>query len=70
MTKKIKIIDILCYISIGEYDKLPKRIRYRYGYLYKDFTFDGESLNYISEKDFLFGENITAMLNHEVEILD
>lgn len=70
MKKKIKIIDILCYISIGDYDKLPKRIRYRYGYLYKDFTFDGESLNYISEKDFLFGEDITAMLNHEVEILN
>ena len=70
MTKKIKIIDILCYLSIGEFDKLPKRIRYRYGYLYKDFTFDGESLNYISDKDILFGEDITAMLNDEVEILD
>jgi len=70
MKKKIKIIDILCYISTGNYEKLPKKIRYRYGYLYKDFTFDGESLNYISDKDILFGEDITAMLNDEVEILD
>jgi len=28
MKKKIKIIDILCYISIGDYDKLPEEFEY------------------------------------------
>ena len=27
MKKKIKIIDILCYISLGDYDKLPKKVK-------------------------------------------
>jgi len=28
LKKKIKIIDILCYISTGDYDKLPEKFEY------------------------------------------
>lgn len=28
MRKKIKIIDLFCYISVGEYDKLPVEFEY------------------------------------------
>lgn len=27
MKNKIKIIDILCYISIGDFDKVPKKVK-------------------------------------------
>lgn len=64
---KITIYELLGLVKDG---KAPKKIRYRYSYLYKDFKFDGETLNYISGKDWLFGEDITAMLNDEVEILE
>ena len=64
---KITIYELLGMVKDG---KVPKKVRYRYNYLYKDFKFDGETSNYISDKDFLFGEDITAMLNDEVEILE
>lgn len=64
---KITMYELLGLVKDG---KAPKKVRYRYSYLYKDFKFDGETSNYISDKDFLFGEDITAMLNNEVEILE
>ena len=65
--KTITIYELLGMIKDG---KAPKKVRYRYSCLYEDFKFDGETLNYIGGKDFLFGEDITAMLNDEVEILE
>lgn len=65
--KTITIYELLGKVKDNE---APKKIRYRYGYLYKNFLFDGETSNYISGKDQLFGEDITAMLNDEVEVIE
>ena len=64
---KITMYELLGLIKDG---KAPKKVRYRYSYLYKNFKFDGETSNYISDKDFLFGEDITAMLDDTIEILE
>lgn len=64
---KVTIYELLGLVKDG---KAPKEVRYRYGCLYKDFKFDAETSNYISDKDFLFGEDLTAMLNDKVEIIE
>lgn len=75
MEKKIKIIDILCCISTGDYDMLPKKIKYEEiewnldtnNYCKADYT-DGNQYmiaDYI-DKHFIIQE----ILNDEVEILD
>lgn len=68
--KTIKIIDLLCYISISDYDKIPKKVKWRddvweYDDRMQDYT-NGhlmlfEQLKIIKTKEFL---------NDEVEILD
>ena len=77
MKKKIKIIDILCYISIGEYDRLPKRIRIygRNDSIYEFKPINDTSLYYYFNintherlgSDWKLDGDI---LNYEVEILD
>ena len=66
----MKVISVYELLGKVKDNEAPKKIRYRYGYLYKEFLFDGETSNYISGKDWLFGEDITAMLNDEVEIIE
>ena len=63
----MKIIDLLNKIANGE--DVPDAIKYKsniYGY-------DGENQNYVRSInftfDFLIGEDITAMLNDEVEVI-
>ena len=68
--KTIKIIDILCYISIGEKEKIPKKVKWRdsiweYDNRIQDYT-NGhlmlfEQLKIIKTKEFL---------NDEVEIIE
>ena len=72
MGKKIKIIDILCYISIGDFDKVPKIIKYKDIIL----TYDEEEQDYLK----YWGEGlfqrlfdkflISDFINEEVEILE
>lgn len=68
MKKKIKIIDILCYTSTGDFDKLPKKIKY------EDiiYTFNKDIGYYYDEDGARIGENqiLDMCLNDEVEILD
>lgn len=71
MKKKIKIIDLLCLISVGE--ELPKKIKYD-GQEYKITKILLEDnnyyFNYINEDiECIFPIN-TNHLNDEVEILD
>lgn len=70
MTNKIKIIDILCYISTGDYDKLPNEFKYRdkYFLLNKDNGYDywSDEIGGWFSVEFLGLDN----LNDEVEILD
>ena len=72
MGKKIKIIDILCYISVGEYDKLPEEFEYA-GYCWflclSCLTYETKDENNeeINLYDYLARN---GDLNDEVEILD
>lgn len=72
MGKKIKIIDILCYISIGDYDKLPEKFEYA-GYCWhwciacKIYETKDEDKNEINLYKYFATE---GDLNDEVEILD
>ena len=71
MKKKIKIIDILCYISIGDYDKLPKTIEYQG----TEYIFDEDDYKIYKGANLLDDACLTryiisSMLNDEVEILD
>ena len=72
MKKKIKIIDLLCYISIGDYDKLPKEFEYA-GYCWfwclSCLTYETKDENNkeINLYDYLARN---GDLNDEVEILD
>lgn len=80
MTKKIKIIDILCYISMGEYDKLPKRIKdkwHTYTKIEQKQELESSKLvieiNYQDELgNYLFGDAyvLSDILNDEMEILE
>lgn len=80
MRKKIKIIDILCYISVGEYDKLPERIKdkwHTYTKIERKQELEGSKLvieiNYQDELgSYLFGDAyvLSDILNDEMEILD
>lgn len=64
----MKIIDLLVKISKGE--KLPYKIKYKNNI----YEYDGETLNYFRTInfaiDFLIGEDITALLNDEIEIIE
>lgn len=75
MKKKIKIIDLLCYIAIGDYDKLPKKVRY------EEINWKLEinpccGVDYSDETQYMFADYIDKhfciqeILNDEVEILD
>ena len=74
--KTIKIIDILCYISIGDFEKLPKKIKFKnniYEYRGDDYSCIFQN----SKELWLFSDGYTnktmwlgEFLNHEVEILD
>ena len=78
--KTIKIIDILCYISIGEYDRLPKRIKdkwHTYTKIERKQELEGSKLvieiNYQDELgNYLFGDAyvLSDILNDEMEIID
>lgn len=64
---KIKVIDLLN--AIAGTGIIPQRIYYN-GNVYE---YDGETQNYYKSlnfaKDWLIGEDITALLNDEVEII-
>ena len=71
MGKKIKIIDLLCYISIGDYSGLPER------FCFKGVTFKlNENKNYVSTTSgllltkYLDNDYLEMDLNSEIEILD
>ena len=72
MKKKVKIIDILCYISMEEYDKLPEEFEYA-GYCWfwclSCLTYETRDKNNeeINLYDYLARN---GDLNDEVEILD
>jgi hypothetical protein len=65
---KIKIIDLLNRIAVNEV--IPYRIYYNENI----YEYDGETQNYYKllnfTKDWLIGEDITALLNDEVEIIE
>ena len=64
----MKVIDLLNKIANGE--EIPEKIRYED----KIYKYDGETNNYIRNIgfnfDYLIGEDITAMLNDKVEIIE
>ena len=65
----MKVIDLLNKIANGE--KVPSDILFRCGNSYVYYRFDYEVKNYVSindDREFLIGEDITALLNEEVEI--
>lgn len=69
MKKKIKIIDLLCYMSIGGYDKLPER------FCFKGVTFKlNENKNYVSTTSgllltkYLDNDLLEIDLNAEAEV--
>lgn len=69
MKKKIKIIDLLCYMSIGDYDKLPER------FCFKGVTFKlNENKNYVSTTSgllltkYLDNDSLEIDLNAEAEV--
>lgn len=65
---KIKMIDLLNRIAVNEV--IPYRIYYNENI----YNYDGETQNYYKSlnftKDWLIGEDITALLNDEVEIIE
>lgn len=65
---KVKVIDLLN--AIAGTGIIPQRIYYN-GNVYE---YDGETQNYYKSlnftKDWLIGEDITALLNDEVEIIE
>ena len=71
MEKKIKIIDLLCYMSIGDYDKLPER------FCFKGVTFKlNKNKNYVSTTSgllltkYLDNDYLEMDLNSEIKTLD
>lgn len=66
--RKIKMINLLN--KIADNKNIPPLIRYNYDF----YNYDTETQNYIRSLgvyiDFLIGEDITALLNDEVEIID
>lgn len=70
MKKKIKIIDIFCYISTGENEKIPKRVKWRDSI----WEYDDRAQDYVHKESMLFEQNkfirTKEFLNDEVEILD
>ena len=71
MKKKIKIIDLLCYMSIGDYDRLPER------FCFKGVTFKlNENKNYVSTTSgllltkYLDNDLLEIDLNSEIETLN
>ncbi len=70
MLKTIKIIDILCYISIEEKDKIPKRVKWRDSI----WEYDDRIQDYANGHLMLFEQlkiiRTKEFLNDEVEILD
>ena len=65
--RKIKMIGLLN--KIANHKNIPHLIRYNSNF----YNYDGETQNYIRSlgvyTDFLIGEDITALLNDEVEII-
>lgn len=77
MIKKIKIIDILCYISTGEFDKVPKKIRYdnkimEYDNHKQDYKgyYSNNNGNWLFQYLFDKCRNTLHFINDFVEILD
>ena len=72
MEKKIKIIDLLCYISIGDYAKLPEEFKYAGYYWFwclSCLTYETRDEN--NEETNLYDYLArNGDLNDEVEILD
>lgn len=70
MKNKIKIIDILCYISTGEFDKMPNKVKWRDGI----WEYDDRMQDYTNGHLMLFEQlkiiKTKEFLNDEVEILD
>ena len=68
--KTIKIIDILCYISIGEKDKIPKKIKWRDSI----WEYDDRNQDYTNGHLMLFEQlkiiKTKEFLNDEVEVID
>lgn len=68
--KTIKIIDIFCYISIGENDKIPKKVKWRDSI----WEYDDRNQDYVHKESMLFEQNkfirTKKFLNDEVIILD
>ncbi len=64
----MKIIDLL--VKMSENEEMPYKIKYRD----KIYEYDGETSNYFRKInftfDFLIGEDITALLNDEIEIIE
>lgn len=64
----MKVIDLLNAIAVNE--AIPYRIYYNENV----YEYDGETQNYYKSlnftKDWLIGEDITALLNDEVEIIE
>lgn len=69
MRKKIKIIDVLCYISTGDYDKLPKKVKQdERG---EELFWNGTTYEFINESTLNWNYYIEdTSLNDEFEILD
>lgn len=67
---KIKIIDLLIAIAGAGIGAIPQRIYYNGNF----YEYDRETQNYYKSlnftKDWLIGEDITALLNDEVEIIE
>ena len=68
--KKIKIIDILCYISLGEYNKIPKKIKWTDGTWKYDDRMQDYTNGYLTLFEQLKNIITEEFLNNEVEILD
>lgn len=67
MKKKIKIIDLLCLISVGE--EVPKKIKFE-DEIFQFTGYNSASKNYNNELEDLFQVLDGSMLNDEAEILD
>lgn len=67
MRKKIKIIDLLCLISVGE--EIPKKIKYN-DIIYKKADIGEDYYNFTINKWFFKDVFDASGVNLEIEILD